>query len=79
MITSSTARNALHSTLALCVVATAGAALLRAGSDHRSVAVKVNDERIDVTIGGRPFTTLHTAKEPRKLYLHPLLTASGNG
>ena len=55
-------------TVALC---TLGAA------DNRQVTVSVGDDRVDVKVDGSLFTALHTAKGPRKLYLHPLLTASG--
>jgi hypothetical protein len=60
--------NTLVATVAVC---TLGAA------DTRQVAVSVGDNRVDVKVDGSLFTTLHTAREPRKLYLHPLLTASG--
>ena len=39
--------------------------------------VTVGSDRIDVSVGGKPFTALHTSAAPRKLYLHPVMTASG--
>ena len=62
--------------LRIFIAATALAAIGAAASD-RHVTVAVNDERIDITIDDALFTSLHTEKGPRKLYLHPLLTASG--
>src|SRR5262245_14276746 len=41
------------------------------------VTIKVADDRIDVHAGGTLFTALHTGKAANKLYLHPVLTASG--
>jgi hypothetical protein len=41
------------------------------------VTVTVEKERIVVAIDGKPFTALHTARDARKLYLHPVLTATG--
>jgi len=41
------------------------------------VAVKVEKDRIAVEIDGKLFTALHTARDARKLYLHPVLTATG--
>jgi len=42
-----------------------------------AVTIKVGDERIDVHVGGELFTALHSDKAANKLYLHPLMTASG--
>ena len=55
--------------LALVVLTTAYA--------HAQVKVQVEDDRIAVSINGRPFTALHKGKEANKPYLAPLLTASG--
>src|SRR5262245_2987961 len=41
------------------------------------VTIKVADDRIDIHAGGTLFTALHTAKAANKLYLHPVMTASG--
>jgi hypothetical protein len=41
------------------------------------VDVTVEKERIVVNIDGKLFTALHTARNARKLYLHPILTATG--
>jgi hypothetical protein len=48
-----------------------------AASATSPVTIKVNDERIDVEVEGKPFTALHADKAANKLYLHPVLTASG--
>jgi len=58
----------LVAAVALCAVG---------ASSGRPVTVTVSDDRIDVQVGGAPFTVLHTEKAPRKLYLHPLTTSSG--
>jgi hypothetical protein len=49
----------------------------RAAAATGKVAVTVENERIVVQIDGKPFTALHTARDARKLYLHPVLTATG--
>jgi hypothetical protein len=41
------------------------------------VRVTVAPDRIAVEVDGQLFTALHTEKAARKLYLHPLLSASG--
>jgi hypothetical protein len=41
------------------------------------VRIQQAADRISVTIGGKPFTSLVADKAARKLYLHPVLTASG--
>jgi hypothetical protein len=64
-----------HIVKALTIVA--GLAAFSAASGGRQVTVAVGDDRIDVKVDGALFTALHTGKGPRKLYLHPLLTASG--
>lgn len=58
------------------VVATA-LGLAGAGPSGSEVTVSVADERVDVKVDGKLFTALHTGREARKLYLHPLLSASG--
>jgi hypothetical protein len=52
-------------------------ATIGAGADVGRIGIRVGPERIDVNVDGALFTSLHTARGPRKLYLHPLLTASG--
>src|SRR5262245_63046542 len=52
-------------------------AVAGAAADRRSITIAVGQERIDVKVDDTLFTSLHTATGPRKLYLHPLLTASG--
>src|SRR5262245_33164931 len=52
-------------------------ATIGAGADFGRIGIRVGQERIDVNVDGAPFTSLHTARGPRKLYLHPLLTSSG--
>ncbi len=59
----------------LTAIVLGGAMIATATS--RSVTVTVGDDRIDVSVGGTPFTALHTAAGPQKLYLHPVMTASG--
>lgn len=64
--------------LSLAGALVAAAAIVTSGATTgRQVTVTVGSDRIDVKVGDAPFTSLHTAKGPRKLYLHPLLTASG--
>ena len=41
------------------------------------VTVARQADRITVEIEGKPFTALHTSKDVRKLYLHPVLTSTG--
>jgi hypothetical protein len=41
------------------------------------VTITIADERIDVHVGDKLFTALHADKAANKLYLHPVLTASG--
>jgi hypothetical protein len=55
---------------------TLGAGYVSAAATGK-VAVKVEKERIVVEIDGKLFTALHTARDARKLYLHPVLTATG--
>jgi hypothetical protein len=71
-----TAHNAWRSILLTGLLVSAGVAAAFVGSSAR-VTVQVHDERIDVKVGDALFTALHTAKGPRKLYLHPLVSASG--
>ena len=59
------------------LVAAAALWAVSAAPDSRKITVDVSDERIDVKVDNTLFTALHTAKGPQKLYLHPLLTASG--
>ena len=61
------------------VVAATALGLAGAGLSGGDVTVTVADQRVDVKVGGKLFTALHTGQEARKLYLHPLLTASGKG
>jgi hypothetical protein len=42
-----------------------------------TVTVEKEKERIVVAIDGKPFTALHTSGDARKLYLHPVLSATG--
>jgi hypothetical protein len=58
-------------------VAVAALGALGAMPSGSRVTVTVANERIDVRVDDALSTALHTAKGPRKLYLHPLLTASG--
>ena len=67
----------MRTLIASTVVVAATLAVIGAGSGGRQVTIDVGDDRIDVKVDGALFTALHTEKEPRKLYLHPLLTASG--
>lgn len=60
----------------LLVIATA-LGVAGAGPSGSEVTVTVADERVDVNVDGKLFTALHTGKAARKLYLHPLLSASG--
>jgi hypothetical protein len=57
-------------------VAAAALCAMSAGPGGRKVTVSVSDERIDVKVDNALFTALHTETGPRKLHLHPLLTAS---
>ena len=57
--------------------AAAALCTLGAAAPGRQVTVAVSDERIDVKVDNALFTALHTGQGPQKLYLHPLLTASG--
>jgi methane monooxygenase PmoA-like len=54
-----------------------GGTFIATATSPASVTVTVGSDRIDVSVGGSPFTALHTASGPRKLYLHPVMTASG--
>jgi len=64
---------------AAAVVAAAGALGARpeAGASSAQVKIQVAPDQVAVTIDGKPFTTLRADKAAQKLYLHPLLTASG--
>jgi hypothetical protein len=62
--------------LSFFVVAAALGALATSAKQAQVTIAQLNDA-IDVKVDGVLFTTLHTEKEPRKLYLHPLLTSSG--
>jgi hypothetical protein len=66
-------RTATMKTLAVA----AALCTLSAASSGRQVTVAVGDERIAIKVDDALFTALHTGTGPRKLYLHPLLTASG--
>ncbi len=68
-----------HKLKRVCAVtAILGATLIVVrASSVAPVTVTVTGDRIDVKVNGNVFTTLHTAKGPRKLYLHPVMTASG--
>jgi len=61
----------------LSVVAVAAIGVLGAGAGARQVRIDVKPERIAVDVDGKPFTALQADKVARKLYLHPLMTASG--
>ena len=54
-----------------------GALGVAAGNGAGPVRIQQTADRISVTIGGKPFTALVADKTARKLYLHPVLTASG--
>ena len=41
------------------------------------VHFKVQSDRVDIQINGKPFTTLHFGQQEHKPFLHPLLTPSG--
>ena len=41
------------------------------------VKVQKGDNRVDVEIGGKPFTTFYFGPDTTKPYLHPLHSASG--
>jgi Family of unknown function (DUF6807) len=75
-MTLSSANNFMRAASLQGLVVAAAQCTVSAGSGKR-VTVTVSDDRIDVKVGGAPFTALHTDKGSRKLYLHPLLTASG--
>ena len=65
----------MRTLIANTVIVAATLAAFSAASSGRQVTIGVNDDRIEVKVDGALFTALHTAKGPRKLYLHPLLTA----
>lgn len=59
----------------LAAATTTGARLARNG--ERQVRIEVAPARVAVTIDGKLFTALVADKEARKLYLHPVTSASG--
>jgi hypothetical protein len=61
----------------LGVVAIAAIGVLGAGAGARQVKIDVKPERIAVDVDGKLFTALNADKVARKLYLHPLNSASG--
>jgi len=64
--------------LVKCLVIATALGLTAAGpSGGGEVTIKVNGERVDVNVDGKLFTAIHTGQEARKLYFHPLLSASG--
>jgi hypothetical protein len=50
---------------------------LLAGTLSAQITIERNDGRIQVTIDGKPYTTLYCGPETSKPYLHPLRSASG--
>jgi Family of unknown function (DUF6807) len=56
---------------------TAALCALAANGKEPQVTITQLKDAIEVNVDGALFTALHIEKEPRKLYLHPLLTASG--
>ena len=67
----------MHGATATALVVAAAMCVVYTHSSDRHVTVAVAGDRIDVKVDDALFTALHTASGPRKLYLHPLLTASG--
>ncbi|HYO81991.1 MAG TPA: PmoA family protein [Bryobacteraceae bacterium] len=52
-------------------------AILLAAAASAAVEMKKADGRVDVVIGGKPFTTFFFGPDAHKPYLHPLRTAEG--
>jgi methane monooxygenase PmoA-like len=63
--------------LVAALVAALALSLVTVASSTSPVTIKVTDERVEVHVDGKPFTALHADKAANKLYLHPVLTASG--
>jgi hypothetical protein len=65
--------------LAVCAVVAGAIGALGVAASNGAGPVRIlqTADRISVTIGGKPFTALVADKTARKLYLHPVLTASG--
>src|SRR4051812_46514864 len=51
--------------------------LLQPALVHAQVKIEVQDSQINVSVNGKPFTTLQKGRNANKPYLAPLLTASG--
>jgi len=51
--------------------------LLQTAALSAQVKVTVSDERVSVSVNGKPFTAFEKGKDAHKPYLAPLLTASG--
>jgi hypothetical protein len=62
---------------AVAMVSAAGALGAGAGSGAGQVRIQVATDQVAVTVDGKPFTALHADIQARKLYLHPLMSASG--
>jgi Methane oxygenase PmoA len=62
---------------AATMMAAVGALGAGAGSPAGQVRIEKAADHVSVTIDGKPFTTLRADKAAQKLYLHPVLTASG--
>ena len=56
-----------------------GAAIPSPPRSLSSVELKRSGDRVDVLIGGQPFTTYYFGAGEAKPYLFPLRSASGNG
>lgn len=64
-------------TILFCCLLILGSASLKAMAGADAVELKRTDNQIEITIGGRPFTTYYFDAKTAKAYFQPLRSAQG--